>query len=106
MESYRARIKEGKRNVVVLLEHGNRAPIMLLCVNPFCRHRAMMKVNHDIKITIQDSQGVHWADLPDNVTVVEHRCRGCGYQYKIYTPDTEASAEEVLTAMSEAKSNV
>jgi hypothetical protein len=49
----------------------------------------MAKVNRQTQLILTDNQGVHWSDIPEGVTVFEHKCRGCDYYYKIYTPDSE-----------------
>lgn len=89
--------RHGKKWVVILLAPGESIkPERLKCVFEFCG-RTMMTVNRKILITIKDSKGVHWADLPDDVTVAEHKCRGCDYYYKIYTPSTDKASQELNT---------
>jgi hypothetical protein len=65
----------------------------------------MMAVNRDVSLVIDNNKGVHWADVPDDVTVIEHKCRGCDYYYKIYTPETIRASKE-LSTMIEATNNV
>lgn len=81
--------------VVVTLKSGeNVRPVGLKCIYPFCR-RTMLKVSRDVDMVIDNNKGIHWSDIPDDVTVVEHKCRGCDHYYKIYTPST-ASAQQAL----------
>jgi hypothetical protein len=65
----------------------------------------MMAVNREVALTIEDNKGIHWGDLPEDVTVIEHKCRGCDYYYKIYTPETISASKE-LSTMIEATNNV
>lgn len=89
--------RHGKKNVVIILAPGESVrPKRLRCIFEHCG-RTMMAVNRDVAITIKDNKGVHWADLPDDVTVVEHKCRGCDYYYKIYTPETQQAKVELNT---------
>ena len=93
MTSYR----HGKKNVVIILAAGESVrPKRLRCRFEHCG-RTMMAVNRDVALVLEDNKGVHWADLPDDVTVVEHKCRGCDYYYKIYTPETAAARAELNT---------
>lgn len=91
--------------VVVTLKPGeNVRPVGLKCIYPFCR-RTMMKVSRDVELVIDHNKGLHWSDLPDDVTVVEHKCRGCDYYYKIYTPATPDAETELLRAVNN-KANI
>lgn len=94
-----------KVDVVVLLAAGeSRRPKGMRCVYPYCGRR-FARINRDVELVLEDNKGVHWADLPDDVTVFEHKCRGCNYLYRIYTPKTVAAKDETQ-AMLESKSNV
>lgn len=87
--------RHGKKNVVVILAPGESTrPVKLKCIYPFCG-RTMMAVNRDVALVLDNNKGVHWSDVPDDVTVIEHKCRGCDYYYKIYTPRTELASDEL-----------
>lgn len=80
-------------HIVYILKPGEGIrPHKLRCENPYCR-RVMFTLNREIETTITDSQGIHWADTPEDVTVIEHKCRGCEYIYHIYTPEIAAAIE-------------
>lgn len=97
--------RHGKKWVVVILASGESVrPKRLKCVFIHCG-RTMMAVNRDVSLVIENNKGVHWADLPDDVTVIEHKCRGCDYYYKIYTPETVKAGKE-LSTMIEAQNDV
>jgi len=97
--------RHGKKWVVIILAPGvSQQPKRLKCVFMHCG-RTMMAVNRAVALTIDDNKGVHWRDLPDDVTVIEHKCRGCDYYYKIYTPETVKASKELGT-MIEAHNNV
>lgn len=85
------------KNVVLILAPGeSQRPKRLRCVNSYCG-RTMMTVNREVALTLEDNKGIHWADVPDDVTVVEHKCRGCNYCYRIYTPETPKAKAELNT---------
>lgn len=91
--------RHGRKWVVVLLAPGeSQRPVKLHCVFKFCR-RTMMTVNRDVELVIEDSKGIHWADVPSDVTVVEHKCRGCDYYYKIYTPANSRANDKIQTML-------
>lgn len=90
--------------VVILAEGESQRPRRLLCVNNYCR-RTLLMVNRDVKLVIDNNKGVHWSDLPEDVTVIEYKCRGCDFYYKIYTPET-SEARRNLNTMIDTKSNV
>lgn len=99
--------RHGRYNVVILLKGGETInPIRLACVNKMnCYHPFMMKVNREIAAVIEDNKGIHWSDIPDDVTVIEHKCRSCDYYYKIYTPRT-VKAESAVKTMLESEAVV
>lgn len=87
--------RHGRKWVVVILAPGaSIRPQKFRCIFKFCG-RTMMTVNRDVAIVLDDNKGVHWADLPDDVTVIEHKCRGCDYYYKIYTPETVQAGADI-----------
>lgn len=89
--------RHGKKWVVIILAPGESiAPRRLKCIFVYCG-RTMMTVNRKVALTIENNKGIHWADLPDDVTVIEHKCRGCDYYYKIYTPETAEASDELGT---------
>lgn len=95
--------RHGKKWVVVILAPGvSRRPQRLHCVFKFCR-RTMMTVNRDVAFVLEDNKGVHWADVPDDVTIIEHKCRGCDYYYKIYTPETLLASNELKAVINAPK---
>jgi hypothetical protein len=90
--------------VVIILAAGESAqPRRLVCENPNCG-RTMMTVNR-MGVVLLNNKGVHWRDLPADVTVIEHKCRGCEHYYKIYTPETVEAANK-LNPMIRAKIDV
>lgn len=89
--------RHNKKWVVIILAPGeSKRPERLKCIFEYCG-RTMMAVNRDVALVIKDNKGVHWGDLPADVTVVEHKCRGCDYYYKIYTPETVKARAELST---------
>lgn len=87
--------RHGKKFVVVILAKGESIrPIRLKCIYHHCG-RTMMRVNRDVALVLDNNKGIHWSDVPDDVTVVEHKCRGCDYYYKIYTPETVKAEQDL-----------
>lgn len=89
--------------VYILASGAGTRPHKIRCENVYCR-RTMMTINREIEHTIKNSKGIHWADTPDEVTVVEHKCRGCEYVYRIYTPENPAASLETMNSLNEARS--
>ncbi len=89
------RDRKPKLDIVIILASGDsQRPHRLHCIYPYCG-RTMLSVNRDIALVLEDNKGIHWADLPEDITVIEHKCRGCGYFYRIYTPQTVVAKAEV-----------
>lgn len=91
--------RHGKRWVVVILVPGESVrPVRLKCIFMHCG-RTMMMVNRDVELVLENNKGIHWSDVPQDVTVIEHKCRGCDYYYKIYTPETKQAVRELNTVI-------
>ena len=98
--------RHGKKWVVVMLKAGESIrPIGLKCVYVYCR-RTMMKVNRDVELVLDNNKGLHWSDVPDDITVIEHKCRGCDFYYKIYTPKTLKASEELVERLNKTAKNI
>lgn len=89
--------RHGKKWVVILLKPGEtRRPEKLRC--EWC-HRLLFMVNKEVLLVIKDNKGIHWSELPADITVVEYKCRGCDYYYKVYTPQNDKAAQQALEVM-------
>lgn len=89
--------------VYVLAAGAGTRPHKIRCENIYCR-RVMMTINRDIEHVIKNSKGIHWADTPDEVTVVEHKCRGCEHVYRIYTQENQVAYDKTMDSLNEAGS--
>jgi len=98
-------MRNSKEWVVIILAPGqSMRPKRLRCTFVHCG-RTMMAVNREVAVVLANNKGVHWGDLPEDVTVIEHKCRGCEHYYKIYTPET-VNASNQLNTMIEAHKDV
>lgn len=88
-------------HIVLILKPGeSKRPERLVCVDVWCK-RTMATVNREIDVKLENNQGIHWSDVPEDVTVIEHKCRGCPRMYHIYTPQTARAKAETMDIINE-----
>lgn len=92
--------------ITIILKAGqSQRPEKLICRYKWC-NRQMMRVNRPIAHELDNCRGIHWREVPEDVTVVEHKCRGCDYYYYIYTPETKRAEQAAVEAIAEGQSDV
>lgn len=84
--------RRSQRYITILLAPGeNLRPMPLFCINVYCGYR-LFNVSRETQAVLNDCRGIHWTDVPEDVTVVEVKCHSCKHYYYVYTPESLVSA--------------